>query len=115
MSESSPTPREFLEAFLPGLFQLKVLTLSLGAGLLSVALVVMALTLFLSPKGQIALAVGGLMCWGHGAAWLVNGEVESVPSALANFAGAKWGVFFALWWAPIAAGWIVFGTLAQEA
>lgn len=113
MSESSPTPREFVAAFVPGLFSAKVLILSVGAGLLSALLVILALTLNLDLYGRGALAGGALAAWGHGAAWLVNGEVESGPSALANFAGAKWGVWFALWWSPVAVLWIALGSLAQ--
>lgn len=113
MTESSPPPREILEALFPGAFDLKVSMLSAGAAGVGLLLAVLSVSLTLSFKGQVALAGAGLAAWGHGAAWLVNGELGSGPSALANFAGARWGVFFALWWAPVTILWIGYGLLAQ--
>ncbi|MGE0713113.1 MAG: hypothetical protein AB7N76_35340 [Planctomycetota bacterium] len=109
MSEERPQAREVLEALFPGLFQPKVLTLSIGSGLAALLLAGLAVGLYLSLDGKVALAAGGLVVWGHGAAWLVTGAIRSGPAALAELEGARWGVFLGLWWAPVALLWGLIG------
>lgn len=108
MSEPTPTPLEFVRAVFPGLFQAKVVICAVGAAIGGLTLGILSAVLVLSLKGQLTLAAGGVLAWGHGAAWLVTGEVESGPSAMTNLAGVQWAIFLVLWYAPVVAFWLIY-------
>lgn len=82
-----------------------------GAAVLALVLVGLAVGLNLGVKGQALLGGAGLLVWGHGAVWLVTGEVQRLDAGLTDLAGATWWVFLATWWIPLSAGWIVAGAL----
>ncbi len=69
------------------------------------------LTVPMHGKARGLVLIGGLAAWAHGAAWVTTGELQSITSAIAEFAGAKWAVFLALWWGPITILWFVIGSL----
>ena len=113
MADHEPTPGagEYLRAALPGAFRTSVAVMSLGAAFLALVLVYLAVTLNLDMKGRALLGGAGLVVWGHGAVWLVTGELQRLDSGLADLAGATWGIVLAVWWLPLTAGWIAAGAL----
>lgn len=109
MADPTPTPREFVQAVLPGLLSPKVATLVVGAALVGLLVGLLAALLNLGPKERALLGAGAVLAWGHGAAWLVTGELESLPSAFTNLSGVQWVIFVALWWTPATAAYIIYG------
>lgn len=108
---STPGAAEYLRAALPGAFRTSVAVMSLGAAVLALVLVGLAVGLNLDMKGQALLGAAGLVVWGQGAVWLVTGELQRLDSGLADLAGASWGIFLAVWWLPLTAGWMVAGAV----
>lgn len=108
MSES-PSPREFVQAVLPGLLSSKVALLVAGAAAVGLLLGLLTAVLALDMKSRAILGTGAVLAWGHGAAWLVTGELESLPSAFTNLVGVQWIVFGALWWTPATAAYVIYG------
>jgi hypothetical protein len=98
---------DLLRALVPGALRTSTLLLSLGAA--AVGLVLVGLVLFRGVDAKVIAAA--LIVWGHGAVWLTTGTVQRLDSGLADLAGAQWGVFFAVWWVPVAVLWGVAGAL----
>lgn len=110
--DGQPTPGALARGLLPGAFRALTVLLAAGALALGVGMVAFAAAV-LGGTERVAMAAGGLIVWGHGAAWLTTGEVQRLDSALADLAGAQWVVFLAAWWAPVTVGWWAAGALAS--
>ncbi len=111
--DERPSPLEVLRGVLPGALRPTTALLALGALVLGLGMVAFAAAV-LDGKSQMIMAAGGLMAWGHGAVWLVTGEVQRLDSGLADLAGATWGVFFAVWGLPLWAAWALAGWLLSD-
>lgn len=114
MNQAEHGPLDICKGVVPGVFVPKVLILAIVAGLVGLALEYAGLTIPMHGKARGLVLVAGVAAWAHAAAWVTNGELQSITSALAEFAGAKWAIFLTLWWGPVTILWIVIGSLATE-
>ena len=92
----------FVHEWVPGLFAPRVLLLSVlaaAAGLVCavLSLVLMGMLVFVSA---IAVGVAGYMCYAHGVAFMLTGEVQTLKDAMVDLRGGHWDLFLFATLAP---------------
>jgi hypothetical protein len=93
-----------LMSVLPGLLRPGLLALSLLTALLGFAVLGLGFALLmLAPVSAVGIAGVGLALYAQAVAWMVLGDLQLLSSALAEFDGRRWTVFWTILCASAAA------------
>ncbi len=107
---------QMLQEYLPGLFSIKLLVLSLVT--LALAVTAGILGLFVLSMGAmmagISLIASGFVLYAHTVAWIQCGYFGWLASLLVDYEGKRWAIFFFFVFGPVLAGMMVMGYIGSS-